>query len=323
MRGKSEAIDQLNTWGSSQTPCLFFTDFLKEQTWLSPLSAIDPDELSYDFNQVTNAQQQNETKPIYLEKFPIVLGEFETAFNQVIEAINYGHSFLTNLTFQTPIRIAASLQEIFQSAKAKYKIRFEDQFVCFSPETFVSIQDNTIRSFPMKGTINVAIPNAKEVLLNNPKEIAEHVTIVDLIRSDLSRVASKVRVEHFRYLDEIKTKQGNLLQVSSEIVGELPNHWQSNLGDILFELLPAGSICGAPKPETLEIIHRTETYNRHFYTGVCGLFDGETLDSGVMIRFIEKKDNQYFFKSGGGITACSEVLKEYQEYQDKIYITIP
>ncbi|MCP4458961.1 MAG: aminodeoxychorismate synthase component I [Cytophagales bacterium] len=323
MQTKSEAIKQMNTWGFDQTPFLFFTDFLGEQIWLSPFDEINPSELSYNFNGVSNTQDQFDKTTIRLEKSTISIEEFKTAFDQVVKAINYGDSFLTNLTFQTPIQISGSLKEIYQSAKAKYKIRFKDEFVCFSPETFVYIQDNTIRSFPMKGTIDGSLRNAREAILKDPKEMAEHVTIVDLIRNDLSRVATKVRVERFRYIDEIKTKEGSLLQVSSEIVGELPSDWKLQVGDILFNLLPAGSISGAPKPKTLEIIEKVETYDRGFYTGVCGLFDGRTLDTGVMIRFIEKQDDKFFFKSGGGITAFSDTEKEYQEYQDKIYITTP
>jgi len=322
MRTKTEAIGQMNAWGASRTPFLFFTDFLGEQIWLEPLAEVDPVELSYNFNGITNSESQANDTDSQLKKSPVSIDEFKAAFDQVVSAINYGDSFLANLTFQTPIEISASLQDIFWQTKAKYRIRFQDQFVCFSPESFVTIRDHKICSFPMKGTIDASVPDAREVILKDPKETAEHVTIVDLIRNDLSRVAKNVKVSKFRYLDEIKNKDGGLLQVSSEISGELKNDWNSRLGDILFELLPAGSISGAPKPRTLEIIHEVEKHERGFYTGVCGVFDGEALDSGVMIRFIEKKGDQLFYKSGGGITAFSEMQKEYQEYLDKIYVPI-
>ena len=266
MKTKREAIGQMNSWGASRTPFLFFTDFRGEKIWLKPLEKIDPTELSYDFNGATNTENLKLKKPVELRKTPISLDEFETAFDQVIKAINYGDSFLANLTFQTPIQISSSLKEIFQQARAKYKIRFADKFVCFSPETFVSISGDTIHAFPMKGTIDSSITNAREIILNDPKEMAEHVTIVDLIRNDLSRVASEVSVERFRYIDEINTENGGLLQVSSEITGRLQANWQSELGTILFDLLPAGSISGAPKPRTLEIIKEAETHNRGFYT---------------------------------------------------------
>jgi para-aminobenzoate synthetase component 1 len=175
----------------------------------------------------------------------------------------------------------------------------------------------------MKGTISANIPDAENVILNDKKEFAEHTTIVDLIRNDISMVAEKVWVEKFRYISRIHTHEGDLLQVSSEICGKLPQNYAENIGTLLFKLLPAGSICGAPKPQTLAIIKEAERYQRGFYTGVFGIFDGQNLDSSVMIRFIEKQeDGSLIFKSGGGITVYSDVQSEYQEMIDKVYLSI-
>ena len=174
----------------------------------------------------------------------------------------------------------------------------------------------------MKGTIDATIENAEQVILNDPKETAEHNTIVDLIRNDLSMVAKNVRVEKFRYIEKIITTDKTLLQVSSKITGILEDDFQSRLGDIIFDLLPAGSVSGAPKKKTVEIIQGNENYNRGFYTGVFGYFDGSLLDSGVMIRFIEKTKNGLTYKSGGGITFMSNPESEYQELIDKVYVPI-
>jgi len=166
------------------------------------------------------------------------------------------------------------------------------------------------------------LPGAKDEILKNSKELAEHVTIVDLIRNDLSMVAKNVKVDKFRYVDEITTHEKKLLQVSSEISGEMPMNYTEKIGDILFSLLPAGSISGAPKKKTLEIINRVERYDRSFYTGIFGYFDGKDLDSGVMIRFIENANDGFIFKSGGGITVNSDLKTEYQELIDKVYVPI-
>jgi para-aminobenzoate synthetase component 1 len=321
MWSRNDAIAQMNAWGRERVPFLFFVDYAAEHVWLSKLSDVDANEVTFDFNGTTNNSDRNQDE-VELAFNPMPKGDFQLAFEKVVGHIQFGNSFLTNLTFETPITIDGSLQDVFSLAKAKYKLRFADEFVCFSPEIFVTISDNVIRSFPMKGTISSAIPNASEAILYDQKEIAEHVTIVDLIRNDLSTVAANVRVERFRYIDEIKTVKGGLLQVSSEIAGDVDSNWRSELGTLLFKLLPAGSICGAPKQKTLSIIEEVECHNRGFYTGVCGLFDGNKLDSGVMIRFIEKRGNHYYFKSGGGITAFSQVEKEYQEYIAKIYVPI-
>ena len=100
------------------------------------------------------------------------------------------------------------------------------------------------------------------------------------------------------------------------------SNYLSNLGTLLVSLLPAGSVSGAPKTKTLEIIRIAEGENRGFYTGAFGYFDGTVLDSGVMIRYIEKQGDQFYYRSGGGVTAQSELQKEYQELIDKIYVPV-
>jgi len=156
--------------------------------------------------------------------------------------------------------------------------------------------------------------------LANEKEMAEHVMIVDLLRNDLSIVAKNVEVKKFRYIQKINAGEKELLQVSSHICGELSKNWRDHLGDILKALLPAGSISGAPKKSTLDIIDEVEKYERGFFSGIFGIFDGKSFDSGVMIRFVEKNADAYIYKSGGGITLDSDAYLEYQEMQDKIYL---
>jgi para-aminobenzoate synthetase component I len=144
--------------------------------------------------------------------------------------------------------------------------------------------------------------------------------VVDLLRNDLSIVAKDVRVEKFRYVQTIEAGEKKLLQVSSHISGHVGADWHENIGNILKSLLPAGSISGAPKKSTLEIIEEVEAYERGYFSGVFGVYDGEKLDSGVMIRFIEKTQDGYIYKSGGGITLDSDAQSEYNELLDKIYL---
>jgi para-aminobenzoate synthetase component 1 len=174
----------------------------------------------------------------------------------------------------------------------------------------------------MKGTIDASIKDAEMVLLADKKEEAEHNTIIDLIRNDLSKVADNVAVKRYRYIDIINSGDGEMLQASSEISGKLKSGFKKNLGDIVAAMLPAGSVTGAPKKETLRVIRDSETYRRGWYTGIFGVFDGESLDSGVMIRYIERDDDKLFFKSGGGITSLSDPLKEYKELISKIYVPV-
>ena len=320
-----QAIQKMNDLGSQCTPFLFIIDYELKQPIVLTLEEAGQENIFFKINDKTNFffGKSPFEKPLYLEKCPVSFQEYQQSFEIVKQAMLRGDSFLTNLTKPTPIEVNLSLQEIFQRSRAKYQLYFKDKFVLFSPEIFVQIQEGIISSHPMKGTISADIPNAETVILNDKKEFAEHTTIVDLIRNDISMISDKVWVEKFRYISRIHTNEGDLLQVSSEICGKLPTDYQSQIGTLLFKLLPAGSICGAPKPQTLAIIREAENYNRGYYTGVFGIFDGKNLDSSVMIRFIEKQENgSLIFKSGGGITVLSDAHSEYQEMIDKIYLPI-
>lgn len=320
---REEAIPLMNQWGKDKIPFFFLTDFVGNSSCLLPLDQAKEKGLLFDINGFRNfIPPPLAKKEISLEKFPISPSRYKTAFQQVIREIEWGNSYLLNLSFATPIRINVGLEEVFYRSQAPYKVFLKDHFLCFSPEIFVQIKDGAVASFPMKGTISALLENAENRILNDPKEMAEHHTIVDLIRNDLNMIAKKVRVERFRYIDEIQTHSDPLLQVSSEIRGELDAGYLHHLGDMLFQLLPAGSISGAPKKKTLEIIQKAEPEPRGFYTGVAGYFDGAQLDCGVMIRFIEQRKKGLYFRSGGGITFQSDLESEYQEMLDKIYIPI-
>jgi len=253
-----------------------------------------------------------------LKKYPIKFRKYKKIFKNIIREIENGNTYLLNLTQPTKIKTNCSLLEIFASSNAKFKLYFKNKFVCFSPERFVKIENNYIYTYPMKGTISSLEKNAIDKILNNPKEEAEHIMIVDLLRNDLGIIGRDVEVTKFRFVTEIK--ESKLYQVSSEIRAKL-NNWQNNWLELILKLLPAGSITGTPKIKTTQIIKNTEKYNRGFYTGIFGITDEKTfLDSAVIIRYIEKKKNSFFYKSGGGITIDSDPKKEYNELISKIYI---
>jgi para-aminobenzoate synthetase component 1 len=321
-KAKARFIELMNRFGDVGEPFLFIIDFEMNHPEIYKLNSV-PSGIKYATPLFTNCSNCNsKDSSVSLKITPVTYSRYSEAFKKVQDNIRLGNSYLVNLTFPTLVSTELSLEEIFSLSRAKYKLKYHDEFIVFSPEIFVRIGNGIIRSFPMKGTIDASVPNAEAVILGDVKEEAEHATIVDLIRNDLSKIAENVTVKKYRYIDTIKTFSGELLQVSSEISGNLRSGYEKRFGDILNALLPAGSVTGAPKTMTLRIIKESEEYERGWYTGIFGVFDGKYLDSGVMIRFLEKNGENLFFKSGGGITSMSDSEKEYRELISKIYVPV-
>jgi len=318
----NEFLTEMNLMASKGNPFLFIIDYELNTGILLPLEACAENGIFYDIEGDSNFNYSANKSKISITPNPIPFPEYQKSFKFIQDQIHAGNSYLTNLTVSTPVTVNSNFLEIFQSSKAPYKLLYKDQFLVFSPECFVKISNGKIMTFPMKGTIDANLKEAEKTLLEDTKETAEHATIVDLLRNDLSRVAKNVVVEKYRYIDKINTSGKSLLQMSSLISGDLPPDYHSKLADILFEILPAGSICGAPKKATLQIISKAETHKRGFYTGIFGIFNGNALNSGVMIRFLENQNGKIVYKSGGGITSQSNAQQEYQELIDKIYVPI-
>ena len=335
-------VEQLNQWGHEKKPFVFLIDFEQKKPLAWPADDC-PDSFQFKFTKASSLKKTiiNSTKTDHffletndsgftnskvnlksddlLTKHPIEITAYQNKYNQVIDALQKGDSFLINLTIPTPVQNIVNFQTYFDHARSKYVVWLKNEFIAFSPETFIQIESGMISTFPMKGTIDASLPNAKELLLNDSKELAEHATIVDLLRNDLSRVASKVRVTNFRYYEEIPTQNGMIGQVSSAIQGELPPDYASRIGSILFDLLPAGSVSGAPKKKTAQLIASIEGTDRGYYTGIAGYFDGVNLDSCVLIRYLAANN---VYHSGGGITFQSDMASEYQEMINKVYVPV-
>lgn len=327
---RTKAIAQINEWGRDGKPFLFVVDYRQEQVLLHPLNDL-PSHIQFCFPHVSSSHHASALATevpalptsIIWEKTPPTLAAYARGFHRVKEHLALGNSFLVNYTCRVPIATNLTLAQLYHHTQAPYRLWVEPHFVCYSPECFVKIVDGQIHTFPMKGTIDASLPQAEDILLVDEKEAAEHATVVDLLRNDLSIVAEDVHVARYRYVEKIESLSGAVLQTSSEIVGRLADDFAAHLGDLLFSLLPAGSITGAPKCKTQAIIAEAEDYERGFYTGVMGVFDGRDLDSAVMIRFVEQQsDGSLAYKAGGGITHRSQLESEYLEMCAKVYAPI-
>ncbi len=317
----TEAAAEMNRLGKEGVPFLFAFDYEMRQAFVVP-DPLEQDEVLFELPGCSNRTHKKRLSTPSVEPHNMSYEGYKKGFDIIQSALLRGDSYLANYTVSTPIDMPHTLREVFDAANAPFCLLVPGRFVCFSPERFVRIEGNSISTYPMKGTIDASVPNAESAILQDPKELAEHLTVVDLLRNDIGMVADKVEVRRFRYIERIETSQRTILQVSSHIVGELSIDWQKEIGSMMLRLLPAGSICGAPKESTCKAISEAEKRNRGFYTGVFGLFDGEGLDTAVMIRFIEQKGDRFYYHSGGGITVNSLCRKEYEEVKQKIYLPL-
>jgi len=343
---KAEIIEKINNYAHRGIPFLFAVDFNANKGFVLDQEAINRTGILYNFNGNSNAGSVEKTKIPGIKVQPVEYTVYKKAFDKVMSHLKHGNTYLINLTFPTRIWINIDPPDLFRASGAPYKLYVPGQFLVFSPESFVRITGNRIYSHPMKGTIQTSIPGSREILLADQKELYEHNTIVDLIRNDLSMVSTNVRVTRFRYLELIKTNRDDLWQMSSEICGTLSKDYRANLGDIIFRLLPAGSVTGAPKEKTVHVIRESEIYQRGFYSGIFGFFNEKGLQSAVAIRYIELNREKItkiqktpgmwennltdknprlpvlIYKSGGGITALSKVENEYDEMLKKVYVPL-
>ena len=319
-----EVLAATISWHTRKSiPYLFAVDFEMNEAYFTDYPQ-QQQEILFRTPLMTNmAAAMHIEKSVALTAQPMSFEDYKKGFNIVHQGLLYGNSYLTNYTTRTPIDCCLSIREIAMSSTAPFVLCIPNKFVCFSPERFVQIKDGFVTTHPMKGTIDAALPNAEQRLLADPKELAEHITVVDLLRNDIGIIADEVEVSRFRYLSRIETQHGAILQMSSAITGRLPSNAMSHLGELLLRLLPAGSICGAPKESTLKLIAEAENHSRGFYSGIFGVFDGQSFDSAVMIRFIEEDTHQQlYFHSGGGITVNSHAETEYNEMIQKIYLSL-
>ena len=193
------------------------------------------------------------------------------------------------------------------------------QILCVSPECFLRVQDGVVETRPIKGTR----PRSRNVqqdarlaaeLQNHPKDRAENLMIVDLLRNDLGKSceAGSVRVPELFGIESFS----NVHHLVSTVKGKLAAGRDAI--DVLRDCFPGGSVTGAPKLRAMQIIEQLEPDQRGIYCGTIGYvgFDGN-MDSNIVIRTLVYSGNRIRCWAGGGIVADSELAAEYRETLDK------
>ncbi|MBP9005188.1 MAG: chorismate-binding protein, partial [Candidatus Marinimicrobia bacterium] len=193
------------------------------------------------------------------------------------------------------------------------------QVIGSSPEPLIRAQDNELEIIPIAGTRQRGATSAEDdrleaELLNDPKELAEHVMLVDLARNDLGRVATfgTVKVNDFKTIQ----KYSHVMHIISQVHGHLRDGL--TVVDAFKSAFPAGTVSGAPKIRAMEIINELEPEKRGIYSGAIGYFNyGGNLDLCIGIRTIVAGRKRLYYQSGAGIVADSQPENEYQETLNK------
>jgi len=187
-----------------------------------------------------------------------------------------------------------------------------------SPEAQLVISNGKAVVHPIAGTFrrtgdDIVDQQKADELLNDPKENAEHVMLVDLARNDLSTVSSDVEVSKYRQVHYYS----HVIHLVSEVMGKVKEN--RNPFEVLFKTFPAGTLSGAPKFRAMELIDELEPTSRSFYGGAIGFvgFDG-SCNHAIMIRSLLSRDNTLFLQAGAGVVAASKPQSELQEVNNKL-----
>ncbi|WP_221569273.1 aminodeoxychorismate synthase, component I [Alkalihalobacillus sp. TS-13] len=248
--------------------------------------------------------------------------QFKSAVRQVQEYIRSGDVFQVNLSVRQskplqshPIQIYEHLRDFNPSPYMGYFHMPEFQLVNGSPELLVKKKDTHVSTRPIAGTRSRGKNPAEDealakTLIENEKERAEHVMLVDLERNDLGRVCNYGTIEVNEFM--VIEKYSHVMHIVSNVQGEL--HPDRNTVDLIRATFPGGTITGAPKVRTMEIIEELEPVRRGVYTGSIGWigFDGDT-ELNIAIRTMICKDQTAHVQAGAGIVIDSDPKAEFKE----------
>lgn len=270
---------------------------------------------SVDF-QLTSGWRANMTEKEYAEKFACVQAYLQSGDCYQVNLAQRFQATYQGDEWQAFSRLNASNRAPFSAF-----VRLErGAILSLSPERFIHLANGTIQTRPIKGTLpRLADPAADrqqaDKLAASPKDRAENLMIVDLMRNDIGRVAvpGSVRVPELFVVEPFPAVH----HLVSTVTAQLPA--SRTACDLLRAAFPGGSITGAPKVRAMEIIDELEPHRRNAWCGSIGYVSlCGTMDTSITIRTLTACDGHLYCSAGGGIVADSQVDAEYQETFDKV-----
>ena len=292
--------------------------YLKQKNILQKLIAKNVDSSNVDLKQKdhlmikvkSNISKKTFVKNVLKAKEYIKKGDiFQVVLSQRFEA---------NL-MRDPLDIYKKIR-ITNPSPFLYFINYEDfQIIGSSPEILVRVRDQKVTIRPIAGTRPRGSSKDqdnkyKKDLLSDPKELAEHLMLLDLGRNDVGKVSelNSVKVDNQFSVE----KYSHVMHIVSNVTGEFKKN--ISLLDALFAGFPAGTVSGAPKIRAMEIIDELEKTNRKLYAGGIGYFStNNNMDTCIALRTALIKEKKVFIQSGAGIVADSKPNLEYQETVNK------
>ena len=302
-------------------------DHLKKQSWLIASEQDDSQSLLNQFSSISAVANEEDFLVLEKPRSNMEKKAYQQAFEKIKYYLREGDTYQVNLAqrFCSPCSgnpwVAYKTLRKINSAPFSAYLNFPDvQILSSSPERFLKVTDGQVETKPIKGTRprhhgqEEADKNQITALSKSKKDRAENVMIVDLLRNDISKncKAGSVKVPKLFDVESYATVH----HLVSTVTGCL-SEGQHAL-DLLRNCFPGGSITGAPKIRSMEIIEELEPNRRGIYCGSIGYigFDGN-MDTNIAIRTLVHSDNSIRFWAGGGIVNDSVMEDEYQESFDK------
>ncbi|MCB2413932.1 anthranilate synthase component I [Demequina sp. TTPB684] len=259
------------------------------------------------------------------------VGEYEKMVKYAKEAIRDGEVFQVVPSQRFDAECGASALDVYRVLRTlnpspyMYYVECEDAdgrsfaIVGASPESLVTVKDRSVLTYPIAGSRpRGATPEADKALeaelLADPKEVAEHVMLVDLSRNDLVKVCVPTSVEVVEFM--AVNRYSHIMHICSTVVGVLEEH--ASALDAFVATFPAGTLSGAPKPRAIALIDELEPVRRGFYGGAVGYFDfAGNMDLAIAIRTAVIQSGVAHVQAGAGVVADSVPATEAQETRDK------